>query len=105
MEEFVKKIKYCWKPYDATLREYALIQFQQNLKEEKKIAAQWAKDKKLQDDKLLKEVEEGLGTFYNSEVFGYLNEAQNMEVKLLEEKKRNVLLEKEKQWRIKSKAI
>jgi hypothetical protein len=44
-------------------------------------------------------------TLYNSEGFGYLNEAHKMEVKLLEEKKRNLLLEKEKEWRIKSKAI
>jgi hypothetical protein len=34
-----------------------------------------------------------------------LNEAKKMEVKLLEEKKKNILLEKEKEWRIKSRAI
>jgi hypothetical protein len=46
MEEFVNKIKSCWKPYDSSSREYVLIQFQKKLKEAKKVATQWAKDKK-----------------------------------------------------------
>jgi hypothetical protein len=81
MEEFVNKIKSCWKSYDSSSRESALIQFQKNMKEAKKVATQWAKDKKQKDDKLLRELEEGLETLYNSEGFGYLNEAQKMEVK------------------------
>jgi hypothetical protein len=37
-----------------------------------------------------------LETLYNSEGFGYLNEAQKLEVKLLEEKKRNFYWKKRK---------
>jgi hypothetical protein len=104
-EDFVKNIKDVWKPYDDHLRESASLQFQQNMKEVKKVAAQWAKDKKQKDERLLKEVEAGLETLYNSEGFGYLTETQKLEVKQLEEKKRNILLEKEKEWRLKSRAI
>jgi hypothetical protein len=50
-------------------------------------------------------VYEEMKILYNNEYFGYLNETQKMEVKLLEEKKRNVLLEIEKEWRIKSRDI
>jgi hypothetical protein len=39
MEEFVKKIKTCWKPYDSSSMPYILIQFQKNMKEAKKVAA------------------------------------------------------------------
>jgi hypothetical protein len=46
MEEFVNKIKSCWKSYDSSSRESTLIQFQKNIKEAKKVASQWAKDKK-----------------------------------------------------------
>lgn len=41
-------IKDSWKPYDEQLREYASIQFQQNLKQAKKIVTQWKKDKKIE---------------------------------------------------------
>jgi hypothetical protein len=51
-------------------------------------------------------VEEALEVLYNSDGFGYLNEDhRNLEVKLLEDKKRNILLEKEKEWRLKSRAL
>jgi hypothetical protein len=63
------------------------------------------KGQKKKDDRLLKEVEEGLETLYNSEGFGYLTKTHKLEAKQLEEKKRNILLEKEKEWRLKSRAI
>jgi hypothetical protein len=64
---------------------------------------QWEKDKKKKDDKTLREVEEALELHYNSEGFGYLIEEHKLEVKLLEDKKRQILLEKEKEWRLKIK--
>jgi hypothetical protein len=45
-EDFIKKIKDIWKLYDIHLRESASLQFQQNMKEAKKVAFQWEKDKK-----------------------------------------------------------
>jgi len=46
VEEFVKNIKDVWKPYDEHVRECVSLKFQQNMKEAKKGAAQWAKEKK-----------------------------------------------------------
>jgi hypothetical protein len=60
------------------------------LKEAKKVATQWDKDKKQKDVWILKELEEGLETLYNSEGFGYLVETWKLEVKQLEEKKRGI---------------
>jgi hypothetical protein len=45
------------------------------LKEENKVATQWAKDKKQNDERLLKEVEARLETLFNSEGFGFLTKA------------------------------
>jgi len=47
-------------------------------------------------------VEESLALHYNSEGFGYLIEEKKLEAKLLEDKKRQILQEKEKEWRLKS---
>jgi hypothetical protein len=44
-EKFVNKIKEVWEPYDGSLREFAPIQFQQNLKREKKVASPMANEK------------------------------------------------------------
>jgi hypothetical protein len=74
VEYFVKNIKNFGKPFDEPIRCYAPLQFQKKLKKENKVVSQWEKDKKKIDDRLRKEVEEGLETMYNSEGFGYLIE-------------------------------
>jgi hypothetical protein len=50
-------------------------------------------------------VEVGLENLYNSEGFGYLNLSQKLELKQLEEKRRNILLDIEKEQRLKSMEI
>jgi len=42
---------------------------------------------------------------YNREGFSFMNEEQKSEVKVLEDKRRHILLEKEKEKRVKSKAL
>jgi hypothetical protein len=59
----------------------------------------------MKDDRTLKEVEETLAYFYSNEGFGYINEERKVEIKLMEDKKRHILLEKEKEWRLKSRAL
>jgi len=54
---------------------------------------------KLKDDRVLKEVEKDLEVLYNREGFGFMNEKQKI-VKVLEDKRRHILLEKEKEWRL-----
>jgi hypothetical protein len=78
MEDFVGKIKVVWKPFNGNLRESTPLQFQQNLKEAKKVVANWERDKKLKDDRVLREVEEALEVLYNREGFGFMNEEQKM---------------------------
>jgi hypothetical protein len=47
VEDFLGKIKVIWKPYNGNLQESAQIQFHQNLKEAKKVATNWERDKKM----------------------------------------------------------
>jgi hypothetical protein len=42
---------------------------------------------------------------YNREGFSFMNEEQKSEVKVLEDKRRHILLEKEKEWRLNIKAL
>jgi hypothetical protein len=84
-EDFVKRIKENFQNQS----EYTPTQFHQNLKRAKKVAMQWEKDKKLKNDRILKEVEETLSYFYNSEGFRYINEENKAYIKLLEDKKRH----------------
>jgi len=57
------------------------------------------------DERLILEIEEQLELCYNREGFGFLIEDKNYEIKILEEKKRKILLDREKEWRIKIMAI
>jgi hypothetical protein len=50
-------------------------------------------------------VEEALSSYYRSEGFRYIIEDQKEEIKLLEGRKRYILLEREKEWRLKSRAL
>jgi hypothetical protein len=70
-EDFVKKIKEVWEPYDGSLRESAPLQFLQNLKTTEKAAIIWSKEKRQKDERTLKEVEEALDLLYTSEGYGY----------------------------------
>jgi len=104
-EDFVNKIKDVWKPYDGNLRESAPIQFHQNMKEGKKAVTQWIRDKKKKDDRTLRKVEDALGIHYRSEGFGYMTEEHKYKVTLMEYKKRHILLVKDKEWRLTSRAL
>jgi hypothetical protein len=69
------------------------------------VVANWARDKKMKYDRILIEVEEALEVLYNSQGFGNLSEEHKIEVKSLEDKRRFILLEKEKEWRLKSREL
>jgi hypothetical protein len=51
----------------------------------------------MRDNMVLRGVEEALDLIYNSEGFGYMSEEKKLEVKILEDKKRHIILEKEKE--------
>jgi len=70
-----------------------------------KIAINWYINKKRKDYMILREVEEFLDSCYNKEDFGFLTENQKEEMKAMEEKKVQILLNREKEWRIESNAI
>jgi hypothetical protein len=63
-------------------------------KRKKKWFYNGAKEKKMKVDKTLKEVEETLAFFYSNEEFGYINEERKVEIKLLEDKNRHIILGK-----------
>jgi hypothetical protein len=71
----------------------------------KKIVIRWTKGKKQKYEKTLRDVEEALVVHYNSVGFGYLTEEQKTKVERLEDKKRKLLLEKEKECRLKNRAL
>jgi hypothetical protein len=68
MEDFMRKIKVIWKPFNGNLSEFSPLQFQQNLKEEKKIVSKWERDKNMKYYKVLIEVEESFEVVYNGKV-------------------------------------
>jgi hypothetical protein len=58
----------------------------------------------LADVKIVREVVEYLALHYDNEGFGYLIEEYKLEVKLLEDKKRHILLEK-REWKLRCRAL
>ena len=49
--------------------------------------------------RVIREVEEALEVLYNREGFGFMNDEHKLEVKLKEDKRGHIILEKEKGWR------
>jgi hypothetical protein len=84
---------------------FSPIQFHHNLKREKQVSIKWSGEKRKKDERLLVEIEDQLECCYNREGHGFLTNEQKNEIKLLEDKRRKILMDKEKEWRIKSRAI
>jgi hypothetical protein len=53
------------------------------------------KGHKTKKDRVLREVEESLEVLYNKEGFGFMTEEHKIEVKVLEDKSRHIIFEKE----------
>ena len=104
-EEFVQKIKDSWKPFDDSLNKLKPIQFHQNLKKVKNMIIQWSWEKKEKHNRTLREVEEILTSSLYKEGFVFLTETKKYNISQLENKIRQIILGREKEWHLKRREI
>eukprot|EP00253_Pinus_taeda_P011881 PITA_11881 len=79
--------------------------FMENLKRLKKATISWAKDKKMKQSEEMSRIREELKHMESMETDGYSSQASSDRILLLEKQQNKILLEKEEEWRIKSRAI
>eukprot|EP00253_Pinus_taeda_P029408 PITA_29408 len=79
--------------------------FMENLKRLKKATIFWAKDKKLKQNEEMSRIREEMKQMESMEIDGYSSQASKDRILLLEKQQNKILMEKEEEWRIKSRAI
>eukprot|EP00253_Pinus_taeda_P019692 PITA_19692 len=79
--------------------------FMENLKRLKKATISWAKDRKLKQNEALNRIREELKQMESIEEDGYSSQASKDRILHLEKLQNKILLDKEEEWRLKSRAI
>eukprot|EP00253_Pinus_taeda_P019083 PITA_19083 len=79
--------------------------FWDNLKRLKKVTIEWAKDRKKAQLEELSLIDAKLRAFEEPETDGYINQESKDKILQLENQRSKILLEKEEEWRQKSRAI
>jgi hypothetical protein len=103
-EEFRSLVSENWKKYDLGNPESASVQFVASLRVVKEKAISWAHERHLAQDRNLFNIEEELKSWYETYVDGSFTVEATSSIKSLELKKAKLLLDQEKDWRIKSRA-
>ena len=104
-EDLVLLLKNTWKFFDNNSVLSSASQFSKNLKKIKNVSICWSVKRKYRDTKELIEIELLLGNAYFNVGFGYTTKADNDSLYALEARRRNILLDREKEARQKSRAI
>eukprot|EP00253_Pinus_taeda_P033560 PITA_33560 len=79
--------------------------FMENLKRLKKATISWAKDRKLKQNEEMIRIREELKQMESTEIDGYSSQVSKDRILHLEKQQNKILLEREEEWRIKSRAI
>jgi hypothetical protein len=103
-ESFHNLVKEGWEQWQEGGEVVAGVHFASNLKRVKQRVIIWEKDKRARDDRDLKETEEALQDFYDSEGEGFATPDSKEALMVLEKKKRQLLKDQEEMWRQKSRA-
>jgi hypothetical protein len=104
-EDFVNFLKKQWNHFDASQRESTSIQFAHNLNFVKKVVSSWTHLKRVKNLENLVCLEHQIAKVYGWEAKEGLNETSRENLKMLEQKKRNILVDKEEVWRMKRKGL
>eukprot|EP00253_Pinus_taeda_P033725 PITA_33725 len=102
---FCKLFNETWIHHDQNVGMDKSFLFMENLKILKKATISWAKDKKLKKNEEMSRIREEVKQMESMEIDGYSSQVSRDRILLLEKQQNKILLEKEEEWRIKSRAI
>jgi hypothetical protein len=104
-ESFLDLVKSNWRPYDPNSGSPMGLHFADNLKRIKLLTIPWSREKILREERDLKHTEDQIESIYNSTDLGFLSETSWETLKSLESRHRQLLVDQEVTWRLKSRAI
>eukprot|EP00253_Pinus_taeda_P025838 PITA_25838 len=102
---FVAILKNTWLHTNSSSRENKGFLFMENLKRLKKATVIWAKERRLNQNEALSKIREELELLESPEEDGYQSQSTKDRILQLEKGQNKILLDKEDEWRIKSRAI
>eukprot|EP00253_Pinus_taeda_P035564 PITA_35564 len=102
---FSALFKDTWIHPSSSAREDKGFLFMENLKRLKKATLFWAKDRRLKQNEDLHKIREELKMLESPEEDGYQSQSSKDRILHLEKLQNKILLDKEEEWRIKSRAI
>jgi hypothetical protein len=91
-------VKNTWTPLNENLPESPPIQFLENIKRVKKAMIAWRNEKKLKENQALLEIEQQLKEWMEVEMVTNFYEEQKSKILLLEKKKNEIFISREKEW-------
>eukprot|EP00253_Pinus_taeda_P003035 PITA_03035 len=102
---FCNLFKETWIHPDQNAGEDKSFLFMENLKRLKKATISWVKDRKLKQNEEMIRIREELKQMEIMEIDGYSSQVSKDKILHLEKQQNKILLEREEEWRIKSRAI
>eukprot|EP00253_Pinus_taeda_P022219 PITA_22219 len=102
---FNNLFKSTWIRADRNATESKSFQFMENLKRLKSATKSWAKERKIQQNEELTKISEELKSLESVESDGYASQSSKDHILSLEKAQNKILLAKEEEWRLKSRAI
>eukprot|EP00253_Pinus_taeda_P012218 PITA_12218 len=102
---FCKLFTETWIYHDQNACEDKSFLFMENLKRLKKATISWAKDRKLKQNEEMTRIREELKQMESMEIDGYSSQVSRDRILLFEKQQNKILLEREEEWRIKSREI
>ena len=104
-ESFKNLVLSHWNPTVGENVRSTALQFADNIKRLKVLIKDWAAKKRRRDDTELKQVEDDLLEIYEGAGGGFSSQESKESLTRLEGRRNTLLLEKEEEWRLKSRAI
>eukprot|EP00253_Pinus_taeda_P023384 PITA_23384 len=104
-ESYEKLFKETWTHPDGSSQEGKGLQFMENLKKLKKATIEWAKSRRKRQKEDLIHINEEIQRMECTETDGYKSQESKEKILLLEKQRDQILLAKEEEWRLKSRAI
>eukprot|EP00253_Pinus_taeda_P036400 PITA_36400 len=104
-ESFNILFKEYWRHPNSSVVQNKGALFMDNLKRLKKATIEWAKARKISQNEELSKIDADLRAMEDPEAEGYVNQESKDKILLLEKQRNKILLDKEEEWRLKSRAI
>eukprot|EP00253_Pinus_taeda_P003525 PITA_03525 len=104
-ESFRQLFNETWKHPSRDAMEDKSFLFMENMKRMKKVTMDWAKKRKQKQNEVLISIDRELGELEKPDSNGYESQEAKDKILLLEKQRRQILLDREEEWRLKSRAI